>query len=288
MSVIFTKFLTVVSLYLSIKLVLLIAKLFRFYIQSSTHVALAVLSLSTLTHLHYDLSWQAPLFVFVFCATVMTYNFIRYYAFLKVKSSFKTPLIAFSSTAILVLGFSALKLPSQTLLFAFVLGLVSLAYALPKNRFFGGLRQLPYMKSFIVAGSWASVVVLLPLISHQIEFDRLSWLLWFQMALWTFATMIPFEIRDTNNDSESMKTIPQVFGIRGAKLVGTLALIGVVVLSYSLSIQNGDMIPTLIATILVFVCLWKSTIQQSTYFASFWVEALPMVWLLLVVIWEWI
>ena len=266
----------------------LITKLFRFYVLSSSHVALALLSLLILTHRFYDLSWQAPLFVFVFCATVTTYNFIRYYAFLKVKSSFKTPLIAFSSTVALGLGFSALKLPSQTLFFALVLGLVSLAYALPKNRFFGGLRQLPYMKSFIVAGSWASVVVLLPLISHQIEFDRLSWLLWFQMALWTFATMIPFEIRDTNNDSESMKTIPQVFGIRGAKLVGTLALIGVVFLSYSLSIQNGDMIPTVIATILVFVCLWKSTIQQSTYFASFWVEALPMVWLFLVVVWEWI
>ena len=125
----------------------LITKLFRFYVLSSSHVGLALLSLLALTHRFYDLSWQAPLFGFVFCATVMTYNFIRYSAFLKVKSSFKTPLIAFSFTAVIGLCFSALKLPSQTLLFALVLGLVSLAYVLPKNRFFGGLRQLPYMSS---------------------------------------------------------------------------------------------------------------------------------------------
>jgi 4-hydroxybenzoate polyprenyltransferase len=108
------------------------------------------------------------------------------------------------------------------------------------------------------------------------------------MALWTFSTMIPFEIRDISNDNESMKTIPQVFGVRGAKMIGTMMLFGVVILSYFLSLQSYDMIPTLIACALALGCLWKSTIQQSTYYASFWVEALPMVWLLMVVVWEWV
>jgi 4-hydroxybenzoate polyprenyltransferase len=132
------------------------------------------------------------------------------------------------------------------------------------------------------------VVVILPLLNHQVEFDRVAWLIWLQMALWTFSTMIPFEIRDISNDNESMKTIPQVFGVRGAKMIGTLMLFGVVILSYFLSLQSYDMIQTLIACALALVCLWKSTIQQSTYYASFWVEALPMVWLLMVVVWEWV
>jgi 4-hydroxybenzoate polyprenyltransferase len=132
------------------------------------------------------------------------------------------------------------------------------------------------------------VAVILPLLNHQVEFDRVAWLIWLQMALWTFSTMIPFEIRDISNDNESMKTIPQVFGVRGAKMIGTLMLFGVVILSYFLSLQSYDMIQTLIACALALVCLWKSTIQQSTYYASFWVEALPMVWLLMVVVWEWV
>ena len=288
MSGIFTKFLTVVSLYLSIKLVLLIAKLFRFYIQSSTHVALAVLSLSTLTHLHYDLSWQSALLVFVFCATVGAYNFIRYYASLQTKASLNTPLLVFSFISALGLALSVTRLAFQTLLIALLLGLMSLVYVLPRNRFFGGLRYLPYVKSIIVAACWASVVVVLPLLNHQIEFDRATWFLWLQMVFWTIATMIPFEIRDINHDSESMKTIPQTFGIRGAKMIGSLMLFGVAVLSYLLSLEYDDMVPTLIASILAFVFLWKSTLHQSMYFASFWVEALPMAWLLSAVVWKWI
>jgi 4-hydroxybenzoate polyprenyltransferase len=132
------------------------------------------------------------------------------------------------------------------------------------------------------------VVVILPVLNHQIEFDRVAWLIWLQMALWTFSTMIPFEIRDISNDSESMKTIPQVFGVRGAKMIGSMMLFGVVILSIFLSLQYHDIIPTLIACTLALICLWKSNVHQSTYYASFWVEALPMVWLLMVVFWKWI
>jgi len=266
----------------------LITKLFRFYILSSTHVALAVLSLSYLTHLHYDLSWQTDFLVFIFCATVGTYNFIRYYASLNIKTRFNIPLLVFSFMSVFGMGLSATKLTSQTFLVALLLGMISLTYVLPSNRFFGGLRYLPYFKSFIVVACWASVVVILPLLNHQIEFNRVTWLIWLQMAMWTFSTMIPFEIRDISNDSESIKTVPQAFGILGAKIIGTLMLFGVVFISNFLSLQFNDMIPTFIASTLAFVCLWRSTVHQSTYFASFWVEALPMVWLLLVVFWKWI
>ena len=265
----------------------MITKLFRFYVLSSTHVALAVLSLSYLTHFYFDLFLQTDLFVFIFCATVGTYNFIRFYASSNINSSFNRPILVFSLLSVLGMGLSAAKLTSKTLLVALLLGMMSLTYVLPSNRFFWGLRYLPYLKSFIVATCWASVVVILPLLNHKIEFDRSAWLICLQMALWTFSTMIPFEIRDISNDSESMKTIPQVFGVRGAKMIGSLMLFGVVILSYFLSLQNYDMIPTLIACTLALICLWKSTIQQSTYYASFWVEALPMVWLLLVVFWKW-
>ena len=264
----------------------MITKLFRFYILSSTHVAFAVLSLSYLTHLHFDISWQTDLFAFIFFATVGTYNFISYYASSYIKSSLNTPILVFSLMSFLGMGLSATELTFQTLLVAFLLGMMCLIYVLPSNRFFGGLRKLPFLKSFIVSSCWASVVVILPLLNYQIELDRVACLTWLQMALWTFSTMIPFEIRDVYNDSESMKTIPQVFGVRGAKMIGSLMLFGVVILSYFLLLQFYDMIPTLIASTLALVCLWKSTVNQSTYYASFWVEALPMVWLLMVVFWK--
>ena len=123
-------------LYLSIKLVSLITKLFRFYVLSSTHVALAVLSLSYLTHLQFDVSLQTDLFAFIFCATVGTYNFIRHYASLDIKSSFNRSILVFSFLAVLGMGLSATKLTSQTLTVALLLGMMSLTYVLPSNRFF--------------------------------------------------------------------------------------------------------------------------------------------------------
>ena len=266
----------------------MIKKLFRFYVLSNIHVALSVLSLSYLTLLYLDTSWQIDLFIFTFFSTVVTYNFIRYYSSLSIKSRLNMPLLVFSFISVLGTGFSATKLATNTLLAASLLGIMSFTYVLPSNRFFLGLRYLPYLKSFFVAACWASVVVILPMLNYQIEFNRKVGLIWLQMALWTFSTMIPFEIRDISNDSESMKTIPQVFGVRGAKIIGSLTLNGVVVLSYFLSQQSYDMFPTIIACVSALVCLWKATVDQSTYFASFWVEALPMVWLLMVVIWKWI
>jgi hypothetical protein len=120
----------------------LITKLFRFYVLSSTHVALAVLSLSYLTYLQYDVSLQTDLFAFIFCATVGTYNFIRYYASPEIKSSFNRSILVFSFLAVLGMGLSATKLTSQTLLVALLLGMMSLTYVLPSNRFFWGIALL--------------------------------------------------------------------------------------------------------------------------------------------------
>ncbi|MEC7085385.1 MAG: hypothetical protein VXW60_04550, partial [Bacteroidota bacterium] len=256
----------------------MITKLFRFYVLSSTHIGLAVLSLLAIVHLQYDLSWQYPLFIFVFCATVVTYNFMRSFSFSEhVKP--RRPILVFSFLTFIGLCISATKLTFHTLLLASFLGLLSFSYVLPINRFFTGLRQLPYLKSFVVVGCWASVVVLIPLINHRSQLSTKSIILWFQMALWTFATMIPFEIRDSYGDSNRMKTIAQIFEIKELKMIGTLSLIAVVILSYFLINEIEDMTPTVLTAAIATVLLRKSSQEQSPYFASFWVESLPIIWL---------
>ena len=265
----------------------MITKLFRFYVLSSTHLGLAVLSLLAIVHLQYNLSWQYPLFIFVFCASVVTYNFMRSFSFSEhVKP--RRPILVFSFLTVIGLCISATKLTFHTLLLAFFLGLLSFSYVLPNNRFFTGLRQLPYLKSFVVVGCWASVVVLIPLINHRCQFSTITFVLWTQIALWTFATMIPFEIRDIYDDSNRMKTIPQIFGIKGAKMIGTLSLVAVNILSYFLAHQIEDITPTVLTTAIAIVLLLKSNEEQSPYFASFWVESLPIIWLLSILVWKWI
>lgn len=238
--------------------------------------------------MQYDLSWQYPLFIFVFCATVVTYNFIRYFPLSEASATLRRAIFIFSLLASIGLCISATKLTLQTLLLASFLGVLSFSYVMPNNRFFKGLRQLPYLKSFVVVGCWASVVVLLPLTNYQRQLSTSAVVVWIQMALWTFATMIPFEIRDICGDSDRMKTIPQIFGVKGAKMIGTFSLIAVVKLSYFLINEIEDMTPTVLTAAIATVLLRKSNEEQSPYFASFWVESLPMVWLLSILIWKWI
>ena len=244
-----------------------------------------MLSLLAIVHMQYNLSLQYPLFIFVFCATVVTYNFIRSFSFSDYPK-LRRPILVFTFLTITGLCISATKLTFHTLLLASFLGLLSFSYVLPINRFFTGLRQLPYLKSFVVVGCWASVVVLIPLINHRSQLSTKSIILWIQMALWTFATMIPFEIRDIYDDSDRMKTIPQLFGIKGAKVIGTLSLVAVIILSYFLANQIEDMTPTVLTTAIAIVLLLKSNEEQSPYFASFWVESLPLIWLLSILVWK--
>ena len=49
-----------------------------------------------------------------------------------------------------------------------------------------------------------------------------------------------------------------------------------------------DMTPTVLTAAIATVLLCKSNEEQSPYYASFWVESLPMVWLLSILIWKWI
>lgn len=270
------------------KVVRLISKLFRFYVLSSAHVGLAVLSLLAIVHLQCDFSWHNPLFLFVFSATVITYNFIRYFSISKANLTRRLSVVIFSFLALIGLCFAVAKLNLQTVLLASFLCVLSFLYAPPDNRFFTGLRHLPYLKSFVVVSCWASVVVLLPWIEGDTPSDTPVFILWLQMALWTLATMIPFEIRDSYTDNKRMKTIPQIFGIKGSKRIGTLSLLLVLLLSYYLAHPIEEMIPTLLTTAVAYVFLQKTSVEQSAYYASFWVEALPMFWLLSILIWEWI
>ena len=141
--------------------------------------------------------------------------------------------------------------------FGIFFGRIEFLICTAQQSFFYRLRQLPYLKSFVVVGCWASVVVLL-LINHQSQLSTSTVVGWIQMALWTFATMIPFEIRDSYGDSDRMKTIPQIFGIKGSKMIGTLFLIAVVILSYFLINEIEDMTPTVLTAAIATVLLRKS------------------------------
>ena len=144
------------------------------------------------------------------------------------------------------------------------------------------LRALQSIKIFLVAVVWAGVTVLVPLVDlyPAIEFDH--WISFFQRFLWIIVLTIPFEIRDLSYDSKGLRTFPQVLGIKRSKALGIFFLLVILIIEFLKDTISHSYLFSLLIIILVtgiFLLLTKE--RQSRYYTSFWVEGIPIVWLLL-------
>ncbi|MEM9991436.1 MAG: hypothetical protein AAF738_06695, partial [Bacteroidota bacterium] len=105
--------------------------------------------------------------------------------------------------------------------------LLSLAYVLPLLTSSRRLRDLHFIKIFLVATIWASVTVLLP----ALEMGKLMlssnkiFLIFLERAFFIFAITLPFDIRDLKIDAHTaVKTIPSEIGVKRTKQLAYLAL----------------------------------------------------------------
>ena len=113
----------------------LLKRLLDFYINSSMHVALAVLSFCVLTAIELGLNTSINFYSAVFCASVSGYNFVKYFGLTQFYyRSLTTKLKYIQLVSVLsMIGFGyaflALQLSSQ-ILFIF-LGVITFFYAIP-------------------------------------------------------------------------------------------------------------------------------------------------------------
>ncbi|PKA83438.1 hypothetical protein ATE92_1592 [Ulvibacter sp. MAR_2010_11] len=255
---------------------------FNFYIHSSIHVALAVLSLIFVTQIEFGFNHSFALSGFVFFGTITGYNFVKYAEVAglhhrSLTSSLKSIQI-FSLVCFGIFLFFAFKQSLAIILTSLSLGLITLLYAIPfrkqKNlRTFGGL------KIFIVAMVWAGVTVLLPIVASEAQFEGNHLISFLQRFLFIIVLTLPFEIRDLPFDSEKLHTLPQLFGFRRVKVLGNVLLGICFLLEYAKDSNLQFYTLSLFAIcVLTAVLLFYSEEKQSKYFASFWVEAVPVFW----------
>jgi hypothetical protein len=115
----------------------------------------------------------------------------------------------------------------KTLLYGLPLAALSFLYTLP---FMGAggkraLRDLPGIKLFIIAIVWTGVTVGFPLLEADIEMNDNALLLLVQRMLFILAITIPFDVRDMDLDDSGLKTLPQAFGARQAKLLAIMLIL---------------------------------------------------------------
>ena len=252
-------------------------KLFDFYIKSSLHLGVCVVSLYCVSVFKQKIDLSFLLIIFLFCSTIIVYNSIKYSSIYKYSLESKKSIInniqILSFLCLLILFVSLFFLKIKTILFAILLFFICLLYAFPLGLSNSNLRNVGKLKLFI-----------LPAIESEIQNIYLTIILAIQFFILIIIYTIPFEIRDMGFDSKDLKTIPQILGIKNSKRLAYF----LIAIFYFLSVGNFSINflkeSDLLISIVLILIIYLTKKNQSKYFASFWVESVPIYWILITLI----
>ena len=255
----------------------ILKRLIDFYIQSSLHVGLAVMSLVYLTAFYNDLCKHIVYPSCVFFGTVLGYNFLKYFEVIRNKNfnSYKYyRILGISFLAGIGFLFFFFWLKRSFQIHLLIAGLLVLLYPV--------LRKFGWMKLFLVSFVVTYVTVYIPYQSVKwLPIDYYINLV--QRFIIITSLLIPFEIMDSKIDAITMNTLPQLFGINKTKVLGILLVIPFIVLEFLKQKADYLVIPIGIITILF---INFTTLERSKYYTSFWVESVPVFWLILLILFQ--
>lgn len=267
----------------------LLKQLFDFYLNSSIHVALAVYALTSVSFYEFNMLQDKNILYFNFYATITGYNFVKFFGIAKFHhrslATWLKIIQLFSLCCFVLLCYYASKLQIKTLCYIGGFAAITFLYAipfLPKRLFIDkqqNLRSISGLKVYIIALVWTGVTVVLPLLNNTITFNTDVLLTILQRYLFVIVLMLPFEIRDLRYDSLKLSTIPQKIGVKFTKIMGVLLLGVFFLLEYFKDELNGEI--TFIISIVSLFFIVFSNKKRSKYYSSFWVESIPIIWLLI-------
>lgn len=263
--------------------------IFDFYLDASIHVALAVLSLMGLTALFFNIPLDINLSLFVFFVTIASYNFIKYGVeaekYILVAGSYHRYIQFFSFIALGLAAYHANYLPIRVWGVLGILAVLVGLYTLPILPGVRGLRNLGILKLLLIGFVWGGTTVILPVLSVQKELPWEVHIEALQRLVLVLVLMLPFEIRDLAYDKPSLRTLPQRIGVNATRNIGAAASLLFFLLTF---LKDKVSTPELLGKAMLFLALllilWRTGKNQTRYFASFWVEAVPVFWFLLMVL----
>lgn len=267
-------------------------QLLNFYINASIHVAIAVYALTYLTLIAFEIPYDEAMLYFVFYATITGYNFVKYFGLAKFHhrslAGWLKAIQIFSLLCFVLMCYYGFQLTTQTLIYIAVFGVVTFFYAipfLPKRLFIDkhhNLRSIGGLKVYVIALVWTGVTVFLPVLSNEISINTDVLITAIQRFLFVILLMLPFEIRDLKFDSLKLSTIPQKIGLKSTKIIGSVLAIILFFLEFFKDELSFKTIVALSITLLLTVVLVLfSKVNQSKYYSAFWVESVPILWLII-------
>ena len=265
-------------------------KILDFYINSSLHVALSAFALVSMTQYFFGVERDLTVAFFAFFGTVVGYNFVKYDAIARLnKTEIKKELkgiVFLSFFSALACFYFFLQLSWESKLSSYVFFGLTLLYTLPffPNR--QNARNWKGVKIYIVAVTWVGVTVLLPLQEAQISFSFDVLLMAIQRFLLVFSLVLVFEIVDVKLDDPHLQTVPQKIGVEPTKKLGYVLLFLLLLLEFFYT-NNHHFLPLFFKLLVcgtIAIFLFFANENRSRYYASFWVESVPILWWLLLIL----
>ena len=257
--------------------------LFKFYIKSSIHVALALVSLSLITLNVGLLDVSKKVLIFIFFSTLFVYNFIKFFPLVIEGKRKKIPisisLLSVSAGLTSFLLYFYLSLLAQ--IFVFLGATLVIFYGIPIFNKSSNWRNKKGWKIYLVVLSWLFLSVGVPLASNIIFQPILFLKLTFIQGIFIFVAILPFEIRDLLSDDLILSTIPQKFGISITKKIGCfLLIIGFIFTFFQFYNQTPWIISTGFSFLILALMLYWSSTKKAYYYTAFYVEGIPIIWYL--------
>ncbi len=258
-------------------------KLLDFYIQSSIHVGLALFSLVYVTTFENDLCKHITYPCCVLFGTILGYNFLKYFDIFR-KGKFHS------------LKYYGIVLVCFLAVFGFYFFFKRMINVVKIQLIVGGLMVLLYpllRKQGIIKMFWVSFVIAYltafvysnasPLFHGSVALEFVK------RFVFVSALMIPFEIYDSQHDDKTLNTLPQKFGIETAKKAGYLLLLLFVildVLNFSLNETIGIqfLVIDIVIALITGLAIYFSSLKRNQYYTSFWVESIPILWWVLLLV----
>ena len=258
-----------------------------FCIDSSILVAFAAFAFLQLTVIRLNISISYELQFFVFFGTQVSYSFVKYFHyfnFISIKwNSFKRFLFALSFFSFCIAGYCFFELNGTMQVVAVLSLLITLLYVFP---FFSGSnsgREWIGFKVFLVVLSWTLVTYILPILSFEKEISLEILFLGLQRFFLIYGLMCIYEIVDLQFDNQLLQTLPQRIGVKRTKLFSFFWLsLFLIIEIYFYSNQFSWINLSFLFIIFLFLFFVKE--NSSRYFSDFWLESIPILWWLVLVV----
>ncbi len=208
----------------------------------------------------------------------MCYNLLKYYSFFLnrlIIFGFYKPILI--TTFLVAVGFifCFFHTTPYTQINVLLTGIIVLFYPF--------LRKFTFIKLFTVSFCVSVVTVFIPLVSKNVS-DLDLFIIFLQRFLIAIAWLIPFEIYDLKVDEITLNTVAQKYGIEKSKKIGILFVLSFIICEFFKSTFNYS---TLFVCLISFLFIRLSGgNKKNQYYTSFWVESIPIFWLIFLILFE--